>query len=62
MIEILLVVCSVAGGHCETRTLPFDGPLLSCHMAGQFEVATWAQSHPSWRVQRWSCRPREVAI
>lgn len=63
MIEILLIVCSTANpAACENRVLPFQGPILTCTMAGQFEVAAWAANHPAWKVDRWKCRIREVRI
>ena len=61
MIDLVLTVClATAPANCREERLPFDGPLVACTMAGQFQAAEWAGRHPKWRVKRWSCGQQEV--
>ncbi len=63
MIELVMTVCLLAQpGDCRKERLPFDGPLIACARAGQFEAATWAAQHPGWHVTRWRCGVPEREI
>lgn len=42
---------------CREIETPFDGPLLGCAVAGQFQAATWVAEHPRWQLKRWWCGP-----
>ena len=56
VIELSLRACRDA---CQDFSLLYDAyqiSLLTCMIAGQREVAAWAESHPGWRVERWSCQ------
>lgn len=58
--EILLLACLIASpGTCRTERIGFDdaAPPPACTLRGQSVVATWSESHPKWRVERWRCAP-----
>ncbi len=61
MIEIAAAVCLIASpGRCKEVSLVFEAEAIttfSCMMYGQGELAKWAEDHPNWRINRWSCRP-----
>lgn len=66
MIEIVVSVCSIVqGATCKDVRLTYMAESVSpmeCMMKGQVEMAKWAESHPNWRIHRWSCGvPRQVA-
>ncbi|WP_181708046.1 hypothetical protein [Chthonobacter rhizosphaerae] len=61
MIELVLTVCLMtAPEECRQERMPFEGPLISCAMAGQFAAAEWLQTHPKWSLSRWRCGPQEI--
>ena len=68
MIELLISACLTSGTECRNFSLLFDArevSLLTCMMNGQAVIAPWQQSHPEWRVKRWTCshlERREVAL
>jgi hypothetical protein len=58
MIDLVLFVCLLtAPDDCRKERIAFDGGLFACATAGQFAAAEWINSHPRWRVVRWSCGP-----
>jgi hypothetical protein len=66
MIELLIAACLTAGDDCREFSQLYDArdvSLMTCIASGQAEIARWQQSHPDWRVQRWSCgSPEERAL
>jgi hypothetical protein len=59
MIELLIAACLIsASGECRNFSLPYqsnDMSLISCAVHGQQQIAEWGQTHPGWRVARWTC-------
>lgn len=59
MIELVFIACLLsAPDRCEERSLQYvnvSSP-MACMMGAQPELARWLESHPRWRVTRWSCR------
>lgn len=66
MIELVLSACSILhGAQCKTERLTYMAQSVTphqCMLYGQAEIAKWTETHPNWRVHKWSCGPRrEVA-
>lgn len=68
MIELLISACMLNGPVCKDFSLLFDDHELSvmtCTVNGQAMIAPWQESHPQWKIRRWTCRPhdrREVSL
>jgi hypothetical protein len=60
MIEIAAAVCMIsAPERCRDISLTFEAESVNpgmCMMQGQTQLAEWTQSHPNWRIVRFSCR------
>lgn len=58
MIELLFVAClSASPTTCESKAMQFtDISAMTCLMGAQPVLAKWAQEHPAWQVERWSCQ------
>ncbi|MBK0399874.1 hypothetical protein H0I76_11790 [Limibaculum sp. M0105] len=58
MIELVFVACLLsAPDRCEEKALQFvDVSHMACLMGAQPQLAEWTESHPKWRIARWSCR------
>jgi hypothetical protein len=58
MIELVFVACLAASpSDCEERNLIYDGiTALTCIIAAQRELATWAEQNPGHTIAGWSCR------
>lgn len=57
MIALVIAAC-LGTEECRDFTLlydPYSVSLMTCMVAGQPEVARWNESHPDWRITRWSC-------
>lgn len=59
MIELLIAAClSTATQECRNFSLlydPADLSVVACAIHGQREIAEWSETHPNWRVARWTC-------
>jgi hypothetical protein len=44
----------VTPDHSASLQNPFH-----CFRQGQLEVQKWISEHPSWRVEKWSCPPKD---
>lgn len=59
MIELVFIAClATQPATCEERALTFAaGPsLFACLHGAQPQLARWSESHPKWRIRRWSCQ------
>jgi hypothetical protein len=57
MIALVIAAC-LGTEECRDFSLlydPGDVSLMTCMIAGQAEIARWQETHPHWRVTRWSC-------
>lgn len=59
MVELAFTICSIVeGAKCQERSLVFsDLSIMTCMVGAQPQLAIWAESHPNWRIAKWSCRP-----
>lgn len=61
MIEIAAAVCLITSPErCRDITLTFDADSVTpftCMMNGQLGLAQWTETHPNWRIVRFTCRP-----
>lgn len=60
MIEIAAAACLIsAPEHCRDVSLTFEAENLTanaCMTSGQIHLAEWTNSHPNWRITRFTCR------
>ncbi len=58
MMEIAFVVClSAEPLTCHTEAMQFsDMSMMACMVCAQPLIAQWADEHPGWQVQRWTCQ------
>ncbi|WP_417729322.1 hypothetical protein [Roseovarius sp.] len=59
MIELLFVACLAREPEiCEERAFQYtDRTARGCMARAIPELSKWAQTHPRWRIARWSCQP-----
>ncbi len=59
MMELVLIVClQTDPSRCEERSIGLypEMTAMTCMLQGQPQIATWTESHPGLRVERWTCR------
>lgn len=58
MIELLFIACiSGSPATCEEKSLIYtDLTARSCMMGAQPQLAKWVETHPKWRIARWTCQ------
>ncbi|WJS86548.1 hypothetical protein [Paracoccus sp. TOH] len=66
MIELVFIACiSGTRADCREHSLIYTEmtPMVCMHGA-QPALARWVETHPNWRIARWSCQPlrRERSI
>jgi hypothetical protein len=60
LIELVMTVCLAAtGADCrdERIILESNGSPFHCMMESPIHIARWTESHPKWKVKRWTCVP-----
>lgn len=66
MMELAFIACLTADpAACEKKSLVFsEMSPMACMMGAQPTLADWVETHPQWRIARWSCRqtPDDRAI
>jgi hypothetical protein len=61
MLDLVLTICLFAAPmECRKERMPWEGPMVSCAINGQFAASEWLNAHPKWRLARWRCRPAEI--
>jgi hypothetical protein len=59
MIELLIAACLSTGTpECRDFSVLYDSndvSVLACTLHGQRQIAVWKETHPGWRVARWTC-------
>lgn len=58
MIELVFTAClGLSQSTCEEQSLIYtDITPIACVMGAEPELAKWVETHPNWRIARWSCR------
>jgi hypothetical protein len=59
VIELIFLACLRTDAlQCEERSKLYlaDVGIMGCMVTAQAELALWSDSHPAFRVSRWSCR------
>ncbi len=58
MTELFFVVClATSPDVCEQQSLHYPNlNARACLFQAQPQLARWANEHPGWEVERWSCR------
>jgi hypothetical protein len=59
MLRLIFTICMIdAPDMCEQREMLVydDMPVVACVMGAMPELASWQQTHPNWRIARWSCQ------
>jgi len=63
MIELIFIACLTASpSACEKRSVAYyaDNPMV-CAFEAQPYLARWIDTHPDWRIARWSCKRGRAA-
>ena len=58
MLRLIFTVCLIdAPDTCEQREMLVYEPMsvLACVMGAMPELAAWKETHPNWRIARWTC-------
>jgi hypothetical protein len=59
VIELIFVACLRTDAlQCDERSRLYTAEigLMGCMVTAQAELAAWSETHPAFRVVRWSCR------
>lgn len=63
MIALFFIVClETVPSECEERSVAYVNEIspAACMQQAQPELARWSQTHPGWRIARWSCEDPET--
>lgn len=65
MMQLILTAClTVASMACRETKLDINEQIseLHCALGAQTRIALWSEEHPNWRVARWRCKYKAVAL
>ena len=64
MLELVFTVCSIVqGAKCHELApiaLQNQTVMIGCLIASQIEGAKWAEGHPNFYIQRYTCQPAKT--
>jgi hypothetical protein len=65
MMQLILTAClTVSSLACRETKVDIHEEIseLHCALSAQSRIAIWAESHPNWRVARWRCKYKTIAL
>jgi hypothetical protein len=65
MMQLILTAClTVASLACRETKLDIYEEIseLHCALSAQSRIALWTEENPNWRVARWRCKYKTMAL